>query len=75
MEKISFKYDGYTNPKKPWFLSYSDNKWENVSEEAFNERKKTFEKYERFNFIPLNKFNTNIKLSDKYNKKKTNLKY
>jgi nuclear transport factor 2 (NTF2) superfamily protein len=38
--QVSFKYDGYTNPEKPWFLSYSDENWENVSEEKFNERKK-----------------------------------
>ena len=57
--QVSFKYDGYTNSKKPWFISYGseiDNQeWENVSEEKFNERKKVFEKYERFDFIPFNK--------------------
>ena len=56
--QVSFKYDGYTNPEKPWFLSYGDetnnDSWENVSEEKFKERKKVFEKYERFDFIPLN---------------------
>ena len=52
--QINFKYDGYENSKNPWFISYSDEKWENVTEEKFKERKKTFEKYERFNFIPLN---------------------
>lgn len=55
--QVNFKYDGYTNPDKPWFLSYGSeietDKWENVSEEKFNERKKVFEKYERFDFIPL----------------------
>ena len=55
--QVSFKYDGYTNSKKPWFLSYggelNDNKWENVSENVYNERKKVFEKYEKINFIPL----------------------
>ena len=51
--QVSFKYDGYANPKKPYFISYSDDKWENVTEQYFNERKKVFEKYERFNFIPL----------------------
>jgi len=51
--QVSFKYDGYANPKKPWFLSYSDDEWKNVSEETFNERKKVFERYERFDFIPL----------------------
>lgn len=54
--QVSFKYDGYENPKNPWFLSYSDKKWENVSQETFNERKQVFEKYEKFNFIPLSEF-------------------
>ena len=55
--QVSFKYDVYTNPKKPWFLTYStdinEDKWENVSEQTFKERKKVFEKYERFDFFPL----------------------
>ena len=54
--QISFKYDGYENINKPWFISYSDNKWKNVNESLFNERKQIFEKYERFNFYPLSKF-------------------
>lgn len=52
--QINFKYDGYKNSQKPWFISYSNEKWENVTESAYKERKKIFEKYERFNFIPLN---------------------
>lgn len=56
--QVSFKYDGYKNNKKPWFISYgsevNDDGRENVSEEKFNERKKVFEKYERFDFIPFN---------------------
>lgn len=61
--QVSFKYDGYTNPENHWFLSYgsdkNENKWENVSEKKYNERKSVFDKYKRFNFIPLNfaKFN------------------
>jgi hypothetical protein len=55
--QVSFKYDGYTNPEKPWFLSYGSeadaDKWENVSEETFKERKSIFDTYERFDFIPL----------------------
>lgn len=54
--QVNFKYDGYQNSQNPWFLSYSDEKWENVSEEKFKERKKVFERYERFDFIPLSKF-------------------
>ncbi len=53
--QINFKYDEYTNSKKPYFISYSDEKWKNVSESDYYERKKIFEKYERFNFIPFNK--------------------
>lgn len=56
--QVSFKYDGYTNPKNPWFLSYgaeiNKDDWENVSEKKYRERKKVFEEYERFDFIPLN---------------------
>ena len=51
--QVSFKYDGYENPQKPWFIGYSNEKWENVDETVFNERKRVFEKYERFDFIPL----------------------
>ena len=52
--QVSFKYDGYKNRKNPYFISYSDNEWKNVTKEYFNERKKTFEKYERFDFTTLN---------------------
>lgn len=51
--QVSFKYDGYENPKNPYFISYSDEVWENVSKQKFDERKKTFEKYERFEYIQL----------------------
>ena len=51
--QVSFKYDGYENSKNPYYISYGDDKWENYSEKEFNERKKSFEKYERFDFIPL----------------------
>lgn len=76
--QVSFKYDGYENLKNPWFLSYSDEKWENVSEKAFNERKKTFEQYERFDFTPLkNVFIPSNKntLEDKYNSQKDYFDY
>ena len=55
--QVSFKYDAYLNDKNPWFISYGsefeDDKWENVSEEKFKERKKVFNTYERFEYIPL----------------------
>ena len=57
--QVGFKYDGYNNPKNPWFLMYgfSDENWENVSENVFKERKQVFEKYERFDYIPLSTIN------------------
>ena len=57
--QVSFKYDSYKNPKKPWFLSYgsdiNEDNWENISEKTYNERKQIFERYERFNYYPLSK--------------------
>lgn len=57
--QVSFKYDAYSNKNKPWFISYGseiDNeKWENVDEKTFKERKNIFDSYIRFDFIPLNK--------------------
>lgn len=56
--QVNFKYDGYKNSKSPWFISYGDesedDKWENVTEKFYRERKKVFDKYERFDFIPFN---------------------
>ena len=51
--QVNFKYDGYANSNNPYFISYSDNKWENVTEEYYEERKKVFDKYERFDFTLL----------------------
>ena len=53
--QVGFKYDGYANQKTPWFISYNFKKdeWENVSEQTYNERKKVFNRYERFDYIPL----------------------
>ena len=53
--QVKFKYDAYENPDKPWFISYSDEKWENVSEYRYNERISTFSTYLRFDYIPLSK--------------------
>ena len=53
--QVGFKYDGYKDKKKPWYISYdfANNKWESVTEEVFKERKNVFENYERLEFIPL----------------------
>lgn len=53
--QVSFKYDEYENKKNPYFISYSNEKWENVSEKTYIERKKVFDRYEHFNYIPLSK--------------------
>lgn len=57
--QVSFKYDGYKNPFRPWFLCYGDDesKWENVPESVYNDRKAVFEKYARFQYIPLRNLN------------------
>ncbi|MBR2068379.1 MAG: hypothetical protein IJ877_01325 [Candidatus Gastranaerophilales bacterium] len=73
--QVSFKYDGYKNPKNPYFISYSDENYENYPEKEFRERKKIFEKYERFNYIPLNNIQITDKLKDKYNPKKDYFDY
>lgn len=54
--QVSFKYNSSKNIKTTYFISYSENQWENFSENEFNERKKVFEKYKRFNYIPLLNF-------------------
>jgi hypothetical protein len=56
--QVGFKYDGYKNPKKPWFISYDfkADKWESVSQKDYKERKAVFDRYERFNYTPLSKY-------------------
>lgn len=57
--QVSFKYDSYKNKEQPWFWSYGSSfekdEWENVTEEAYKERKEVFDRYERFDYIPLSK--------------------
>lgn len=72
--QVSFKYDEYENSENPYFIAYSDG-WKNVSEETFNERKKVFEKYERFDFTPLNSISNIQTLTDKYNPEKDYFDY
>lgn len=55
--QVAFKYDGYSNPNNPYFISYGvdEEKCDNVSKKTFDERIKTFSEYERFDYIPLSK--------------------
>ncbi len=55
--QVAFKYDSYTNPKQPWFISYgsdiNDDKWENMEQKEILKRKSVFDRYIRFDYIPL----------------------
>lgn len=47
------KYDAYENEKQPWFICYSDEKWENVSEEDFTQREAASDDYTKLDYKPL----------------------
>lgn len=51
--QVYFKYDIYENRSNPWFISYSvfEDKWENVSEKTYKERKKIFDDYANLDFV------------------------
>jgi hypothetical protein len=53
--QVGFKYDGYTNKENPWFISYdfANDKWKEVKEDFYTRQKSTFDRYERFDYIPL----------------------
>ena len=55
--QIKFTYDAGNNKNNPWFITYGNStKPENVSEKLFKERKRTFDRYKRFNFTPIGNF-------------------
>lgn len=58
--QLGFKYDGYENTSSPWFISYDfvNDKWINVTENTFKERKSVFDRYKRFDYTPLSKFDS-----------------
>lgn len=53
--QVSFKTDEYENAEQPWFISYgaSEDEWENLTEEEWNDRQKNFKDYMRFDYTPL----------------------
>ena len=55
--QVAFKYDKNADKDNPWFISYNfeKNKWDKVSEKKYQERKKTFSRYKRFDYRPLAK--------------------
>ncbi|MBQ9245083.1 hypothetical protein IJ182_02315 [bacterium] len=73
--QVSFKYDGYENPKNPYFISYSDEKWENVSKKVYDERKQIFDSYIGFNYKPLSGFEKKSPFQDRYNPQKDYFDY
>ena len=50
--QVTFKYDEYEDKNNPWFISYTDEKFEPVSESYYKERMAPFSEYERFDYIP-----------------------
>lgn len=53
--QVGFKYDGYENKNNPWFISYNfkQGEWDNVPESTYKKRKKIFDRYNRFEYLPL----------------------
>ena len=55
--QLSFKYDGYTDENKPWFIAYNKNgdDWDyKPAEEAeFNQFQERFSKHDKIDFKPL----------------------
>ena len=55
LPQLGVKIDGYEDNDNPWFVNYgSEDEWESISEEDFEEYKSRFE-YVRFDFTPLSK--------------------
>ena len=54
--QLSFKYDGYANADKPWFIAYNkkgdDWNYENVDESKYNELVNRFSKHASYTFVP-----------------------
>ena len=50
------KYDAYENEEEPWFISYTEEEWENVSEEEFESREAPSEEYTKLEYTSLLEF-------------------
>ena len=60
-KQLAYKYDGYTNEKKPWFSAYDFNKegeanWENIEESSYNELDARFSKKAKIDYVPFSTF-------------------
>ena len=47
------KYDSYENEDEPWFISYTPDEWENVSEEDYLSREAPTDGYTKLEFKAL----------------------
>ena len=50
------KIDAYTNEDQPWFISYTEDEWDNVTEDEFNSREAASEDYTDLEFKALSDF-------------------
>ncbi len=50
------KIDAYTNEDQPWFISYTEDEWENVTEDEFLSRQAPEEDFTKLDFKPLSDF-------------------
>lgn len=60
-KQLAYKYDGYTNEKKPWFSAHDFNKegeanWENIEESSYNELDARFSKKAKIDYVPFSIF-------------------
>ena len=54
--QFGYKYDSYENEEKPWFLTYDQENYESISEDEYDSNTDTTDKYVRFDYTPLSKF-------------------
>lgn len=66
--QIAYKLDAVKNEKQPWFIAYGSNftedAWENVTEEEWKQSKSNFEEYDRFDYTPLTLTATDMRFID-----------
>ena len=51
------KYDANENADQPWFICYSDEEWENVTEEDYTNREASSDDYTKLDYKPLSELN------------------
>ncbi len=63
VSNVAFKYDSYTDPDNPYFVSYNleGDEWENVTEADFEQLKGNYGDYLRIDYTPLSEFDENAR--------------